>query len=181
MKLPIDVEGSLSDEAIYEVKDIKNLIDTAKSTKQTRIETEKNKTTYQQDLAAAKADWEKAKKGYEVLLKDQEATSEQVKDAKGKMEAAEKKYKDLGGITGSSLTKQENQAKKEAAKQLKQQELLAEQLLSIRRKTSRMKSTSWRMVLKRSWLRLTWTIEKNWMLLKTAQGLGNGARWKTDR
>lgn len=50
------------------------------------------------------------------------------------MEAAEKKYKDLGGITGSSLTKQENQAKKEAAKQLKQQELLAEQLLSIRRK-----------------------------------------------
>lgn len=134
MKLPIDVEGSLSDEAIYEVKDIKNLIDTAKSTKQTRIETEKNKTTYQQDLAAAKADWEKAKKGYEVLLKDQEATSEQVKDAKGKMEAAEKKYKDLGGITGSSLTKQENQAKKEAAKQLKQQELLAEQLLSIRRK-----------------------------------------------
>jgi hypothetical protein len=134
MKLPIDVEGSLSDEAIYEVKDIKNLIDTAKSTKQTRIETEKNKTTYQQDLAAAKADWEKAKKGYEVLLKDQEATSEQMKDAKGKMEAAEKKYKDLGGITGSSLTKQENQAKKEAAKQLKQQELLAEQLLSIRRK-----------------------------------------------
>lgn len=64
---------------IYEVKDIKNLIDTAKSTKQTRIETEKNKTTYQQDLAAAKADWEKAKKGYEVLLKDQQATSEQVK------------------------------------------------------------------------------------------------------
>lgn len=104
-----------------------------------------------------------------------------MKDAKGKMEAAEKKNKDLGGITGSSLTKQENQAKKEAAKQLKQQELLAEQLLSIRRKTSRMKSTSWRMVLKRSWLRLTWTIEKNWMLLKTAQGLGNGARWKTDR
>ena len=91
-------------------------------------------STYQQDLAKAKSDWEKAKKGYEVLLKDQEATSEQVKDAKGKMEAAEKKYKDLGGITGSSLTKQENQAKKEAAKQLKQQELLAEQLLSIRRK-----------------------------------------------
>lgn len=134
LRLPIDMKGTLSDEAIYEVKDIKNLIDTAKSTKQTRIESEKNKTTYQQDLAAAKADWEKAKKGYEVLLKDQEATSEQVKDAKGKMEAAEKKYKDLGEITESSLTKQENQAKKEAAKQLKQQELLAEQLLSIRRK-----------------------------------------------
>lgn len=93
MKLPIDVEGSLSDEAIYEVKDIKNLIDTAKSTKQTRIETEKNKTTYQQDLAAAKADWEKAKKGYEVLLKDQEATSEQVKDAKGRWKLPKRNIK----------------------------------------------------------------------------------------
>lgn len=134
MKLPIDVEGSLSDEAIYEVKDIKNLIDTAKSTKQTRIETEKNKTTYQQDLAAAKSDWEKAKKGYEVLLKDQQATSEQVKKAREDMLSKEKAYKDLGGITGSSLTKQENQAKKAAAKQLKQQELLTEQLFSIRRK-----------------------------------------------
>lgn len=36
-------------------------------------------STYQQDLAKAKSDWEKAKKGYEVLLKDQQATSEQVK------------------------------------------------------------------------------------------------------
>ena len=97
---------------IYEVKDIKNLIDTAKSTKQTRIETEKNKTTYQQDLAAAKADWEKAKKGYEVLLKDQQATSEQVKKAREDMLSKEKAYKDLGGITGSSLTKQDNQTEK---------------------------------------------------------------------
>lgn len=109
---------SLSDElnrakaAFYEVKDIKNLIDTAKSTKQTRIETEKNKTTYQQDLAAAKADWEKAKKGYEVLLKDQQATSEQVKKAREDMLSKEKAYKDLGGITGSSLTKQDNQTEK---------------------------------------------------------------------
>ena len=91
-------------------------------------------STYQQDLAKAKSDWEKAKKGYEVLLKDQQATSEQVKKAREDMLSKEKAYKDLGGITGSSLTKQENQAKKEAAKQLKQQELLAEQLLSIRRK-----------------------------------------------
>ena len=112
MKLPIDVEGSLSDEAIYEVKDIKNLIDTAKSTKQTRIETEKNKTTYQQDLAAAKSDWEKAKKGYEALLKDQQATSEQVKKAREDMQLKEKAYKDLGGITGNALTKEESQAEK---------------------------------------------------------------------
>ena len=134
LRLPIDVKGSLSDEAIYEVKDIKTLIDTAKSTKQTRVDAEKNKTTYQQDLAKAKSDWEKAKKGYEVLLKDQQATSEQVKKAREDMLSKEKAYKDLGGITGSSLIKQENQAKKEAENRLKQQEQLAEQLLSIRRK-----------------------------------------------
>ena len=91
-------------------------------------------STYQQDLAKAKSDWEKAKKGYEVLLKDQQATSEQVKKAREDMLSKEKAYKDLGGITGSSLIKQENQAKKEAENRLKQQEQLAEQLLSIRRK-----------------------------------------------
>ena len=134
LRLPIDIKGTLSDEAIYNVKDIKTLIDTAKSTKQTRIDAEKNKTTYLQDLAKAKEDWEEAKKGYEVLLKDQQATSEQVKKAREDMLSKEKAYKDLGGITGSSLIKQENQAKKEAENRHKQQEQLAEQLLSIRRK-----------------------------------------------
>ena len=67
-------------------------------------------STFQQDLAKAKSDLEKAKKGYEVLLKDQQATSEQVKKAREDMLSKEKAYKDLGGITGSSLIKQENQA-----------------------------------------------------------------------
>jgi tape measure domain-containing protein len=49
LRLPIDIKGTLSDEAIYNVKDIKTLIDTAKSVKQTRIDSEKNKTTYKQD------------------------------------------------------------------------------------------------------------------------------------
>jgi tape measure domain-containing protein len=97
MRLPIDVKGSLSDEALFEVKDIKTLIDTAKSTRQSRIDANKNQTTYQQDLAAAKADWEKAKKGYDSLIKDQKATSEQVKKAREEMEAKEKAYKELGG------------------------------------------------------------------------------------
>lgn len=97
MRLPIDVKGSLSDEALFEVKDIKTLIDTAKSTRQSRIDANKNQTTYQQDLAAAKADWEKAKKGYDSLIKDQKATSEQVKKASEEMEAKEKAYKELGG------------------------------------------------------------------------------------
>lgn len=125
MRLPIDVKGSLSDEALFEIKDIKTLIDTAKSTKQSRIEANNNQTTYQQDLAAAKADWEKAKKGYEALIKDQKATSEQVKKAREDMEAKEKAYKELGGevnkkkqIKGSSpFPKFEQNYSKELEKQ----------------------------------------------------------------
>lgn len=112
LRLPIDVQGTLSDEAIYNVKDIKTLIDTAKSAKQTRIDSEKNKTTYKEDLAKAKEKWEEAKKGYEALLKDQQATSERVKKAREDMKLKEKAYNDLGGITGNVLTKQENQAEK---------------------------------------------------------------------
>ena len=77
---------------------------------------ETKETTYQEDLANAKAEWEKAKKGYETLIKD-------------KMEASEKTYKELGGVTGSELTRQENLAKK----QKKEQKKTAEELLSLRR------------------------------------------------
>ncbi|EIY73902.1 tape measure domain-containing protein [Phocaeicola vulgatus CL09T03C04] len=90
---------------------------------------ETKETTYQEDLANAKAEWEKAKKGYEALIKDQTATSKQVKEAKDKMEASEKTYKELGGVTGSELTRQENLAKK----QKKEQKKTAEELLSLRR------------------------------------------------
>ena len=129
LRLPIDVKGSLSDEAIYDVKDIQTLIDTAKSKKQSRIDEEKNKTTYREDLTNAKVEWEKAKKGYEALIKDQTATSKQVKEAKDKMESSEKTYKELGGVTGSALTRQENLAKK----QKENQEKLDGQLLSLHR------------------------------------------------
>lgn len=104
------------------------------SVETTKKSTEKTSTTYQQDLASAKSDWEKAKKGYEAILKKQKATSEQVKNARDEMQSKEKAYKDLGGITGSSLTKQENQAEKEAEEKRKQQEQLFEQLLSLRLK-----------------------------------------------
>lgn len=129
LRLPIDVKGSLSDEAIYKVKDIKTLIDTAKSTKQTRIESEKNKTTYQQDYEKAKKDWEEAKKKLSEIEKDKSKfTSKQYEEAKKRADTTQKAYKDLGGVTGGSLTKQENQA------QIKQQERLSDQILSLRRK-----------------------------------------------
>lgn len=90
---------------------------------------ETKETTYQEDLANAKAEWEEAKKGYEALIKDQKATSKQVKEAKDKMETSEKAYKELGGVTGSSLTRQENLAKK----QKENQEKLDEEFISLRR------------------------------------------------
>ena len=90
---------------------------------------ETKETTYQEDLANAKAEWEKAKKGYEALIKDQTATSKQVKEAKDKMEVSEKTYKELGGVTGSALTRQENLAKK----QKENREKLDGQLLSLHR------------------------------------------------
>ena len=98
---------------------------------------ETKETTYQEDLANAKAEWEKAKKGYESLIKDQTATSKQVKEAKDKMEASEKAYKDLGGVTGSELTRQENLAKK----QKENQEKLDGNFFHSDVRTNRMKST----------------------------------------
>lgn len=129
-RLPIDVQGTLSDEAIYNVKDIKTLIDTAKSAKQTRIDSEKNKTTYKQDYEKAKKDWEDAQKKLSEIEKDKSKfTSKQYEEAKKRKETTEKAYKDLGGITGNALSKQEKAAKKQKKDQLKS----AEQLLSIHR------------------------------------------------
>lgn len=129
-RLPIDVQGTLSDEAIYNVKDIKTLIDTAKSAKQTRIDSEKNKTTYKQDYEKAKKDWEDAKKKLSEIEKDKSKfTSKQYEEAKKQEETTEKAYKDLGGITGSALSKQE----KASEKQKKEQQKTAEQLLSLHR------------------------------------------------
>ena len=129
-RLPIDVQGTLSDEVIYNVKDIKTLIDTAKSAKQTRIDSEKNKTTYKQDYEKAKKDWEDAKKKLSEIEKDKSKfTSKQYEEAKKQEETTEKAYKDLGGITGSALSKQE----KASEKQKKEQQKSAEELLSLRR------------------------------------------------
>lgn len=130
LRLPIDIKGTLSDEAIYNVKDIKTLIDTAKSVKQTRIDSEKNKTTYKQDYEKAKKDWDDVKKKLSEIEKNKSKfTSKLYEEAKKRVETTEKAYKNLGGITGSSLIKQE----KAAEKQKKEQKKTAEELLSLRR------------------------------------------------
>lgn len=189
LRLPIDIKGTLSDEAIYNVKDIKTLIDTAKSVKQTRIDSEKNKTTYKQDYEKAKKDWDDAKKKLSEIEKDKSKfTSKQYEEAKKRVETTEKAYKNLGGITGSSLTKQENQAKKEAENRLKQQEQLAEQLLSLRRKNQQDEINLMADGTEKKLAQIDLDYQKELDAIKkqrkdweTAQGLGNGARWKADR
>lgn len=127
MKLPIDVQGTMSDAAIYEVKDIQALIDTAKSTKDSRIEADKNKTNYKEDLAVAKKEWENAKKELAAIEKDKEKfSSEQYKNAKAEADAKEKAYKDLGGDTNRKTFKDEKDG----------QEALQNELLALQRKTS---------------------------------------------
>lgn len=86
--------------------------------------------TYQQAYKEAKAVYEAKLKAVEDAKKGTEST---YKKAVEELEAAEKSYKSLGGVTGDTLTKQENQAKKDAERQKKEQQQLAEELLQLRR------------------------------------------------
>lgn len=86
----------------------------------------RNKTTYKVDYEKAKKEWNEAQKALSEIEKDKSKfTSKQYEDAKKRSETTEKAYKDLGGVTGSALTKQESAAekrKKEAEKLRKEQE-----------------------------------------------------------
>lgn len=82
----------------------------------------KKSVSYEAAYKKAKDDWEKAKKELAAIEKDKDKfTKEQFESAKKNAETTEKAYKDLGGVTGSSLNKQENAKKKtlEAANELK--------------------------------------------------------------
>ncbi|WP_279134831.1 tape measure protein [Parabacteroides johnsonii] len=82
----------------------------------------KKSVSYEEAYKKAKDDWEKAKKELSAIEKDKDKfTKEQFESAKKNAETKEKAYKDLGGVTGSSLNKQENAKKKaqEAANELK--------------------------------------------------------------
>lgn len=85
---------------------------------------------YQQAYKEAKAVYEAKLKAVEDAKKGTESA---YKKAVEELEAAEKSYKSLGGVTGDTLTKQENNAKKNAERQKKEQQQLAEELLQLRR------------------------------------------------
>ena len=91
---------------------------------------EASEKTYQQAYKEAKAAYEAKLKAVEDAKKGTESA---YKKAVEELEAAEKSYKSLGGVTGDTLTKQENQAKKDAERQKKEQQQVAEELLQLRR------------------------------------------------
>lgn len=94
----------------------------------------KSPTTYKQDYEKAKKDWDSAKKKLSEVEKDKSKfTSKQYEEAKKRVETTEKAYKNLGGITGSSLTKQDNQTEKLRKQTDKYNALLDKQSLEQQR------------------------------------------------
>lgn len=115
LRLPIDAKGSLSDEAIYDVKDIKTLIDTTKAAKKTKEEAEKaEKKSSAEWLASYKKAYEDAEKAYKDFLMSKEVMSDadrdkELKRLKGLRDTAKATYESKGGLI-SYDTKQEKQA-----------------------------------------------------------------------
>lgn len=91
---------------------------------------EASEKSYQQAYKEAKAVYEAKLKAVEDTKKGTESA---YKKAVEELEAAEKSYKSLGGVTEDTLTKQENNAKKDAERQKKEQQQLTEELLQLRR------------------------------------------------
>lgn len=87
----------------------------------------------------AKKAWEKASEEVEAVkngkrtYKTPEEYENALEEARNKEKAAKKTYEDRGGITGSSLTKQENQAEKLRKEQERYNAILDEQALERKR------------------------------------------------
>lgn len=124
MKLPIDVKGTLSDEAIYDVKTIRSLIESVSTARNKKLNPEKVEM-YGEAYNKAKEEWETAKKELEAIEKDKDKFSKkQYEAAKTRKETAKKAYEKLGGKTEKALKKEETEAQK---KQREANELKVEQ------------------------------------------------------
>lgn len=124
MKLPIDVKGTLSDEAIYDVKSIRTLIESATAIRNKKLNPEKVEM-YGEAYNKAKEEWEAAKAELEAIDKDKDKFSKkQYEAAKTRKETAKKAYEKLGGKTEKALKKEETEAQK---KQREANELKVEQ------------------------------------------------------
>lgn len=135
LRLPIDAEGSLSDEAIYDVNSIKTIIDTAKAAKKTKEEAAKaEKKEGTEWLSMYKKKYEDADKAYNDFLKSKKVMSDadrdkELKRLKELRDTAKKTYESKGGSTSSS-SKQESQAEALRKKQEKYTLLIDKQKLS---------------------------------------------------
>lgn len=124
MKLPIDVKGTLSDEAIYDVKTIRSLIESVSTARNKKLNPEKVEM-YGEAYDKAKEEWEAAKTELEAIEKDKDKFSKkQYEAAKTRKETAKKAYEKLGGKTEKALKKEETEAQK---KQREANELKVEQ------------------------------------------------------
>lgn len=92
---------------------------------------EETPKTYAEDYEQARKDWEEAKKELAKIEAEKDKfTSEQYEKAKKRVETTEKAYKNLGGVTSDKPIKD---AQKEAERQKKEQQQVAEELLQLRR------------------------------------------------
>lgn len=115
----------IANDAVKEIEKIQS-----ESSKKSKIT-----TTYKQDFDNAKKEWENAKKELTRIEKDKDKfTSKQYEDAKKREESAEKTFKDLGGSTGSKLSKEEKSSDKLRKETAKYNDLITKQALEEKRR-----------------------------------------------
>lgn len=141
LRLPIDIKGSLSGEAIYDVNSIKTMIDAAKAAKKTKEEAAKaEKKAVSEWLSSYKKTYEDADKAYNDFLKSKEIMSDadrdkELKRLKDLRDTAKATYERKGGSTSSDKKEESSaaKAKKEADTLRKEQEKRNEELLTLQR------------------------------------------------
>lgn len=128
MKLPIDIKGTLSDEAIYDAKDIKTLIDTTKAAKKAKeSSTNSEKKAGTEWLSSYKKAYEDADKAYNDFLKSKKVMSDadrdkELKRLKELRDTAKTTYEAKGGSASS-----DKKGESAAEKLRKEQESIREQ------------------------------------------------------
>ena len=101
-------------------------------------ESDKPKTKYAEDAKRAKQDWDEAKAEYQRIIKDQNATTEEVLAARKAMSEAQKAYEDLtGNKQGKGKSgRQDNTAKKQAELERKAFEEAEKAMLDLMKDTA---------------------------------------------
>ena len=126
--IPITVNNdkAIAEEEAYLRQQRKALEDF--SEKLMKTENETTQTTYREDYDKAREEWESAKKELSKIEADKDKyTSEQFEKSKKRVEATEEAYKNLGGLTGTALSRQQ----KEYDERVESQQKLQDELLGL--------------------------------------------------